>query len=136
MKRTGLITRLFTDNQWTVLSVEIDQQRISTIRLLSVEMVQKANSRHPGLPPVAGAWFAVELGISQGFDRYTGAHGDMLGVERFGASALAAVALREDCFTVHNVCAIQDAAGLDLRPSDTAPSASLIVAVRTETAVR
>ena len=44
-------------------------------------------------------------GVSQGWDRYTGARGDMLGVERFGASAPAAVVLREYGFTVDNVCA-------------------------------
>jgi transketolase len=57
------------------------------------------------LPPTVGARLAVELGIAQGWDRYTGAHGDMLGVERFGASAPTAVVLREYGFTVDNVCA-------------------------------
>ncbi|BBP00834.1 transketolase [Sulfuriferula nivalis] len=57
------------------------------------------------LPPEVGARLAVELGISQGWDRYTGAHGDMLSVDRFGASAPAAVVLREYGFTVDNVCA-------------------------------
>ncbi len=57
------------------------------------------------LPPAVSARLAVELGVSQGWDRYTGARGDMLGVERFGASAPAAVLLREYGFTVDNVCA-------------------------------
>ncbi|MDO8313093.1 MAG: hypothetical protein Q7T25_14255 [Sideroxyarcus sp.] len=48
---------------------------------------------------------AVELGVSQGWDRYIGARGDMLGVERFGVSAPAAVLLREYGFTVDNICA-------------------------------
>jgi hypothetical protein len=48
---------------------------------------------------------AVELGVPQGWDRYIGACGDMLGVERFDASAPAAVVLREYGFTVDNVCA-------------------------------
>ena len=63
------------------------------------------SERDAVLPPEVGARLAVELGISQGWDRYTGAHGDMLGVERFGASAPAAVVLREYGFTVDNVCA-------------------------------
>ena len=57
------------------------------------------------LPPNVTARLAVELGISQGWCRYVGAHGDMLGVERFGASAPVDVLLREYGFTVDNVVA-------------------------------
>ena len=57
------------------------------------------------LPPSVGARLAVELGVAQGWDRYTGAQGSMLGVERFGASAPGDVMLREYGFTVDNVCA-------------------------------
>jgi transketolase len=57
------------------------------------------------LPPAVTARLAVELGVPQGWERYVGPHGDMLGVERFGASAPAAVLLREYGFTVDNVCA-------------------------------
>ncbi len=56
------------------------------------------------LPPSVTARLAVELGVPQGWDRYVGTQGDMLGVERFGASAPAAVMLREYGFTVDNVC--------------------------------
>ncbi|MBW8366078.1 MAG: transketolase [Rhizobium sp.] len=57
------------------------------------------------LPPNVPARLAVELGVSQGWCRYVGAHGDMLGVEHFGASAPADVLLREYGFTVDNVVA-------------------------------
>ncbi|MEF9671878.1 hypothetical protein QNM99_03120 [Pseudomonas sp. PCH446] len=43
--------------------------------------------------------------MRQGWERYIGNCGDMLGVERFGASAPADVLLREYGFTVDNVCA-------------------------------
>jgi len=56
------------------------------------------------LPPAIGARLAVELGVRQGWDRYIGARGDMLGVNRFGASAPAEIVLREYGFTVDNVC--------------------------------
>ena len=56
------------------------------------------------LPPSIGARLAVELGVSQGWHRYVGDRGDMLGVERFGASAPADVLLREYRFTVDEVC--------------------------------
>ncbi|MEO6264606.1 MAG: transketolase [Luteimonas sp.] len=57
------------------------------------------------LPPSVGARLAVELGVTQGWHRYVGAVGDVLAVERFGASAPAEVLLREYGFTVDNVCA-------------------------------
>jgi transketolase len=57
------------------------------------------------LPPSVGARLAVETGVRQGWDRYIGARGDMLCVDRFGASAPADVLLREYGFTVENVCA-------------------------------
>ncbi len=57
------------------------------------------------LPPAVGARLAVELGVRQGWERYIGAQGDMLSVERFGASAPSKILLREFGFTVDNVCA-------------------------------
>ena len=57
------------------------------------------------LPPSAAARLAVEMGVAQGWERYVGARGEVLGVETFGASAPAAVLTREYGFTVENVCA-------------------------------
>ena len=57
------------------------------------------------LPPHVPARLAVELGVSQGWDRYVGERGDMLGVERFGASAPGDVLVREYGFTVDHVIA-------------------------------
>ena len=57
------------------------------------------------LPPAVGVRLAVELGVAQGWHRYVGAAGDVLSVERFGASAPAEVLLREYGFTVDAVCA-------------------------------
>ncbi|WP_019447586.1 transketolase [Cupriavidus sp. BIS7] len=56
------------------------------------------------LPPAIGARLAVEAGVSQGWHRYVGEHGDVLAVDRFGASAPGEVMLREYGFTVDNVC--------------------------------
>jgi transketolase len=55
------------------------------------------------LPPNVSARLAVELGVAQGWQRYIGGRGDMLGVERFGASAPAETLLREYGFTIDNV---------------------------------
>ena len=56
------------------------------------------------LPPSVPARLAVETGAAQGWHRYVGDAGDVLSVERFGASAPAEVVLREYGFTVDEVC--------------------------------
>jgi len=55
------------------------------------------------LLPNVPARLAVELGAVQGWHRYVGDSGDVLGVDGFGASAPAGVLLREFGFTVDNV---------------------------------
>lgn len=57
------------------------------------------------LPPHVPARLAVELGVSQGWCRHVGEHGDILGVEHFGASAPGDVLVRQYGFTVDNVVA-------------------------------
>ena len=65
---------------------------------------QPAEYRDAVLSPSIGARLAVEAGASQGWHRYVGDRGGMLGVERFGASAPGDVLLREYGLTVENVC--------------------------------
>jgi len=48
---------------------------------------QPASYRDEVLPPEITARVAVEAGVSQGWDRYVGSAGQVLGIERFGASA-------------------------------------------------
>ena len=55
------------------------------------------------LPPSVSARLAVEAGVAQGWQRYVGAAGDVMSVERFGASAPGQVLLREYGFSVDNV---------------------------------
>ncbi|MEO7072991.1 MAG: transketolase [Rhodanobacter sp.] len=64
---------------------------------------QPRTYRDSVLPPDIGARLAVELGSPQGWERYVGADGDMLGIDHFGASAPAEVLLREYGFSVDNV---------------------------------
>ena len=56
------------------------------------------------LPPSVRARLAVEAGATQGWHRYVGDAGDVIGVDRFGASAPGTTVLREYGFTVDNVC--------------------------------
>jgi transketolase len=66
---------------------------------------QPESYRDDVLPPTVPARLAVELGIAQGWHRYVGAHGDVLGVDKFGASAPAEVLLAEYGFSVDAVVA-------------------------------
>jgi transketolase len=61
--------------------------------------------RQEVLPPSITARLAVELGVELGWSRYTGDKGDMLGIDKFGASAPAEVLLEKYGFTVDNIVA-------------------------------
>jgi len=52
---------------------------------------QEKQYRDQVLPPSVTTRVAVEAGISQGWCRYTGQYGKMIGMEHFGASAPAPV---------------------------------------------
>ena len=55
------------------------------------------------LPPSIKARLAVEAGVGQGWDRYVGESGDVVCLDRFGASAPGDVALKNLGFNVDNV---------------------------------
>lgn len=65
---------------------------------------QPAAYRDAVLPPSLNARLAVEAASPQGWRRYVGDGGDVLGVERYGASAPGGVVMREFGFTVETVC--------------------------------
>jgi transketolase len=56
------------------------------------------------LPPSVHARLAIEAGATQGWHRYVGDRGDVIGVDSFGASAPGPVVMREYGFTVENIC--------------------------------
>lgn len=64
---------------------------------------QPLEYRESVIPPQVKARLAIEAGSPQGWHRYVGDGGEVLGVERFGASAPGEVMLREFGFTVENV---------------------------------
>ncbi len=66
---------------------------------------QPQSYRDQVLPPTVRARLAVELGAAQGWHRYVGDQGAVMGIERFGASAPASVLLREFGFTTDDVLA-------------------------------
>jgi transketolase len=61
------------------------------------------SDRDAVLPPAVKARLAIEMGTSQGWHRYVGDEGDMMSVDRFGASAPGDVVQREYGFTVDEV---------------------------------
>ena len=64
---------------------------------------QPPEYRDSVIAPKVMARLAIEAGSPQGWHRYVGDGGEVLGVERFGASAPGEVMLREFGFTVDNV---------------------------------
>ncbi|HEY6230223.1 MAG TPA: transketolase C-terminal domain-containing protein, partial [Pyrinomonadaceae bacterium] len=64
---------------------------------------QTDDYRNEVLPPAVTARLAIEAGVRQGWDRYVGGKGDVVCLDRFGASAPGDVVMRELGFNVDNV---------------------------------
>ncbi|MGH8283664.1 MAG: transketolase [Gammaproteobacteria bacterium] len=85
------------------------QDRKVQVRIVSMPSwelfdAQPQTYRDEVLSPSISARLAVEAGVAQGWHRYVGDHGDVLSIERFGASAPGETVMREYGFTVENVC--------------------------------
>lgn len=78
--------------------------RIVSMPSLELFDAQPRRYRESILSPAVGARLAVEAGSTQGWHKYVGDKGDVIGVDRFGASAPGKVVMREYGFTVKNVC--------------------------------
>jgi transketolase len=65
---------------------------------------QPRSYRDSVFPSSTRARLAVEAGATQGWCKYVGDAGDVIGVDRFGASAPGKTMMREYGFTVENVC--------------------------------
>jgi transketolase len=63
-----------------------------------------ADERAKVLPPAVRARLAVEAASPLGWHRYVGDAGDVVGIDRFGASAPGDVTMREYGFSVDEVC--------------------------------
>ncbi len=64
---------------------------------------QPADYRKAVLPPDISARLAVEAAAPLGWERYTGIHGHIMGMDRFGASAPGKAVFEKFGFTVHGV---------------------------------
>ncbi len=84
-------------------------ERNVSVRLVSMPSwelfeAQTIEYRNTVLPPSVSARIAVEAGITQGWHRYVGDKGDVIGIDTFGASAPGEIMLREYGFTIENIC--------------------------------
>ncbi len=87
---------------------KLQEQNIA-VRLVSMPSwelfeAQPEEYKNTVLPPAVHARLAVEAGVTQGWRKYVGDRGDILGIDHFGASAPGPVVMREFGFTVENVC--------------------------------
>jgi transketolase len=82
-----------------------DGLRVRLISFPSWELFEQQDKayRESVLPKNIRARLAVEAGVAQGWERYTGDSGGVLSIERFGASAPAKIIFEKLGFTVDNV---------------------------------
>lgn len=85
LAQQGIAVRLVSMPSWELFDAQSQEYRDSVLMPGSVR-------------------FAVEAGIAQGWHRYVGERGDVLSIEKFGASASADVLMREYGYTAENVC--------------------------------
>jgi transketolase len=77
--------------------------RVVSMPCIELFEEQPQDYRDEVLPPNVTARLAIEAGVRQGWDRYVGPKGDVVCLDRFGASAPGDVALRNLGFNVENV---------------------------------
>jgi len=101
---SGSEVHLIVEAQQALLQQNV-QARIVSMPSWELFDQQSQDYRDSVLPPEIVARLAVEMGSPQGWHKYVGTAGDVLGIDRYGASAPAEVLLREYGYTVENVCA-------------------------------
>ena len=84
-----------------------DGIHVRVVSMPSWELFEQQDEayRNDVLPPAVTKRLAVEAGSSMGWERYVGAEGDVLGIDRFGESAPGNKVMEAFGFTVENVVA-------------------------------
>jgi transketolase len=77
--------------------------RVVSMPCIELYEEQSQDYRDEILPPSITARLAIEAGVRQGWDRYVGPKGDVIGLDRFGASAPGDVAMRNLGFNLENI---------------------------------
>jgi transketolase len=99
---TGSEVSLALDARET-LQTEGTPTRVVSLPCFELFEEQTQEYRDEVLPPAVTARVSIEAGVCQGWDRYVGAKGAIICLDRFGGSAPGEVALRELGFSVENV---------------------------------
>ncbi len=79
--------------------------RVVSMPCMELFEAQSEQYRDEVLPPAVRARLAVEPGASISWGKWVGLDGDVLGIDRFGASAPGTTVLEELGFTVENIAA-------------------------------
>jgi len=80
-------------------------RRVRVVSMPSMELFEKQpeDYRNTVLPPAVAARVAIEAGATFGWDRYVGPRGEVIGIDRFGASAPGEVNMEKFGFTAENI---------------------------------
>jgi transketolase len=89
----------------TLLAQEGIAARVVSMPSWKLFAAQPADYRAAVLPPAIKARLAVEAGVGQGWHAYAGDGGDVISIERFGASAPYKLLLKEFGFSPENIAA-------------------------------
>src|SRR6185436_13047622 len=88
---------------WQQLQAEGVAARVVSMPCCELFEEQSQEYRDEVLLPSVTARLAVEAGVRQGWDRYVGPQGDVICLDRFGASAPGDVVLKNLGFNVDNL---------------------------------
>jgi transketolase len=80
---------------------------VSVVSMPSWELFEKQSReyRDEVLPPAVTARLAIEAGVTLGWSKYVGAKGEVIGLDRFGASAPYQILMEKFGFTAANAVA-------------------------------
>jgi transketolase len=87
------------------LAAQGTSTRVVSMPCVELFEAQTQEYRDTVLPPAVSARLAVEPGATAGWWKWVGTHGDVLGIDRFGASAPGPRVLEELGFTAENIAA-------------------------------
>jgi transketolase len=100
---TGSEVNLIVQAQEKLLKNKISVRLVSMPSWELFE-IQSDEYKNTVLPSTIKSRIAVEAGSSQGWEKYTGDSGLIIGIDCFGSSAPGEVAMREYGFTVEHIC--------------------------------
>jgi transketolase len=81
------------------------QVRVVSMPSTDTFLTQEANYQADVLPPTVTARIAIEAAVTDGWYKFVGCHGKVVGIDRYGASAPAKDVYRDCGLTVENIVA-------------------------------